>query len=134
LIVGLGINVGQRPGALPEGATSLAALWATEDRTLTTSVLDRTALAIDLLRALETRYATLRAGADLVAPWSRRLATLGREVVAHPAPGDPTTAAQPARPIHGRAVGVTASGALRVATATGEVVVTAGDVTLRAES
>ena len=148
VIVGLGLNVRQPADALPAGATSVAALWAgagaeagtgapPEDATDRATplagspghALDRTALAIDLLRALDTRYAALRDGGDLVAAWSARLVTLGRAVVAHPVEAGGASG----EPIHGRAVGVTASGALRLDTASGEVVVHARDVTLRGE-
>jgi BirA family biotin operon repressor/biotin-[acetyl-CoA-carboxylase] ligase len=144
LIVGLGLNVRQSSDALPEGATSVAALrQAAEQRQEEGLVspneasgdplLDRTSLAIDLLHALDAHYAALNAGADLVPAWARRLATIGREVVAHPAAsGSPGAAAiAGAPPVRGRAVGVAPSGALRIATDRGEVLVHAGDVTLQ---
>ncbi len=128
VVVGLGLNVGQAPATLPEGATSVAALWGDAKGAGPTDHLDRTALAIDLLRAIDAHYTHACAGADLVPAWSARLTTLGRTVVAHSVAGaSPRT---PEDTVHGRAVGVTTDGALRIATEAGEVVVRAGDVTL----
>lgn len=112
--VGLGLNVRQAPEALPPGAISLAMVL---DR-----VPDRSWLAAAILNAVDRHYAALQAGGDLLESWSRHLATLGQEVVAHRADGI----------VSGCAVGVTRTGALIVRADDGtEVELEAGDVSLR---
>jgi BirA family biotin operon repressor/biotin-[acetyl-CoA-carboxylase] ligase len=75
-IVGIGLNVNQSRRALVElpGATSL--------RADLDHLVDRTALARALLRALDQRYAHLRDGqSDVVfREWRERLSTLGQWV------------------------------------------------------
>jgi BirA family biotin operon repressor/biotin-[acetyl-CoA-carboxylase] ligase len=113
VVVGLGLNVGQAPDALPDGAVSLASVV---DR-----VPGRSALVAAVLNAAEPRYEALLAGADLVPDWSARLATLGRRV----------TAQGPDGPVTGLATGVSGDGALVLALdAGGQVLLRAGDVTL----
>ncbi len=112
VVVGLGLNVHQRRHQLPPGAASLA----TEGLTV-----GRGALAGAILDALEGYWGRLDGGQDLVAQWRDRLVTLGREVIADAA----------GKPVRGRAVDVTPSGALVLETADGRrVEVLAGDVTL----
>jgi BirA family transcriptional regulator, biotin operon repressor / biotin---[acetyl-CoA-carboxylase] ligase len=113
--VGLGLNVHQAPDALPPGAASLAMVL---DR-----VPGRAPLATAILNATEGHYAQLLATGDLVPAWAARLVTLGQLVTAWSAE----------EPVHGLATGVTADGGLVIQRAEGsEVVVHAGDVTLRA--
>ena len=113
--VGLGLNVAQAPDALPPGATSLAMLV---DR-----VPPRTTLAAAILNATEAHYTFLQDGGDLVPRWAEHLVTVGQAV----------TAWQGDEPVNGRAVGVSPAGGLIVRRDDGvEVVLLAGDVTLRA--
>lgn len=126
VIVGLGMNVLQPESALPKGATSIAA--RTEG-----APPSRTELAIAILSALDQRYANLLAGADPLAEWRDRLATIGREVEARMGESriGPSQNSSEGPTIRGRAIGVTDAGALRIRMEDGsETVVVAGDVTL----
>jgi BirA family biotin operon repressor/biotin-[acetyl-CoA-carboxylase] ligase len=115
VLVGIGLNVRQSEDDLPPASTSLAASGV--------DVADRGALAVDLLSAIDRRYAALLAGESLVPPWAARLDTIGRDVVA----------TGPAEVVRGRAVAVTTEGALVIETESGDrVTVVAGDVTMSA--
>ncbi len=112
--VGLGLNVGQAPDAVPPGAISLAMVV---DR-----VPGRAALAAAILNAVDGHYGALLAGADLVERWAGHLTTVGQEVVAHTAQGT----------LKGHATGVTATGALVLRLADGsEQILHAADVSLQ---
>lgn len=113
LVVGLGLNVHQTADALPPGATSLRLCGAPSA--------GRMDLALGLLRALALYRARIEAGDDLLAPWSARLETLGRQVQAQTRSGA----------IHGLAAGVDPRGGLEIERADGtRIVVHAADVTL----
>ncbi|MDO5501355.1 MAG: biotin--[acetyl-CoA-carboxylase] ligase, partial [Propionibacteriaceae bacterium] len=109
--LGFGINVSMDRNELPiPSATSLL---------LEGSLVDKTALMVEVLRGLAGAYALWRdAPGDLAADYAERCITIGREVRVQLATGQ----------VVGTAVGVDASGGLRLATASGERVFTAGDV------
>lgn len=121
VIVGLGLNVGQPAGDLPDGATSLRLL-----RPAGAAPIDRTDLGATLLAAADRHYADLLAGVDLVPRWAARVTTIGRAVTVRDAvTGDVV--------VDGVAERVADDGALVVRAAGGDMVtVRAGDVTLRA--
>ncbi len=115
VVVGLGLNVRQSAEDLPPGAASFVALGLTPP--------ERSLLAAELLNATDRYYDALLAGSSLIEDWSARLATLGQDITAH----------GPMRTVHGRALRVTADGALVVQTGDGETVTLhAADVTVRA--
>lgn len=118
VVVGIGLNVTLATEDLPRpDATSLALAGATE--------LDRSVLLPAILAALSDRYLAWRAaGGDpessgLLAAYSQRCDTLGRQVRVELPAGDP---------LLGKAVDVDRDGRLVVETATGPTVVAAGDV------
>ncbi len=117
-VVGLGLNVNLDPASLPEGllvpATSLS-------RELERPVA-RLPLLWALLRAVERRYAAVKAGHAPHVEWAERLVTLGQPVVVS------TGGAV----LSGVAERVNAEGALLVRLDSGRLeTVMAGDVTLR---
>lgn len=113
VIVGVGLNVDQTEGELPEGGTSL--------RLLGRSV-DRTHLLIAVLDEVATTYRRWQAGIDVAGDYAELSATLGQEVVADLG----------SEIVTGQAVSLGASGELVIRDARGEDrVVSAGDVTLR---
>ena len=121
VIVGIGINVHQDAEALPEGATSLAALHAARGQAASPEQLDRGRLAVDLLRAVDRRHAALLAGRGPRLEWAAGLDTLGRQVRAR----------RGAALIQGRAEGLAEDGALLIRCADGRLErLYAGDVTL----
>jgi BirA family biotin operon repressor/biotin-[acetyl-CoA-carboxylase] ligase len=113
-VVGMGLNVALTADQLPvPTATSLALAGAT--------ALDRTDLALALLRAVERAVRAWETAADdtaLAAAYAERCVTLGRPVRVQLATGDVT----------GTAEAVDAGGRLVVATATGPRTFSAGDV------
>ena len=113
VIVGVGVNVDQVEAELPEGGTSLRLLGSDADRTrLLVQVLDHVAQA----------YRSWQAGERMAAAYEDLSVTLGRDIVADL--GD--------RSVTGRAVRLGPSGELVIEQADGEeIVVSAGDVTLR---
>lgn len=117
-VIGIGINVNQRPDDLPH--VELPAPQPASLLMETGAPLDRTTLLIELCRAL-AHTLTLHA-AELLRHWQAHLWTLNREVTVHRADGSHFT---------GRAVAITDSGALRVQSAEGMQTVEAGDVSLR---
>jgi BirA family biotin operon repressor/biotin-[acetyl-CoA-carboxylase] ligase len=120
-VVGIGLNVNlearELPAGLPFPATSLL-------QALVRPV-DRHALLLALLRALDVRYLALRRGRSPREEWAARLETLGR----------PVTVTQQATKWDGVAEAVDGDGALivRLADGTKERVL-AGDVTLRTDA
>jgi BirA family transcriptional regulator, biotin operon repressor / biotin---[acetyl-CoA-carboxylase] ligase len=116
IIAGIGLNVNQQafPPALQEKATSL--LLHSGQRT------DRADLLAQILAAMEARYAQWERGAmgALRETVEGRMVHQGETVTLHP-----TTRSAP---ITGRVLGLSPAGGLRLATATGEQVVFAGDV------
>jgi BirA family biotin operon repressor/biotin-[acetyl-CoA-carboxylase] ligase len=113
LVVGIGVNVGMTREELPvETATSLAA--AGYD-------VDRTALLNDVLGSLGGQYAAFERGATaaLRSAYVGACVTLGRPVEVSLPSGEVVT---------GEATGVDEGGRLLVATSTGTVPVSAGDV------
>ncbi|RIL09490.1 biotin--[acetyl-CoA-carboxylase] ligase [bacterium] len=124
VLVGIGLNVFQAADALPPGAVSLAQLPGV----ITSGAggapgghagPGRAGLIAEVLNAIDRHYADGVAGTSLVPRWAARLATVGQDVAVRQ--GDAH--------VRGRAVGVSAAGALEVETAAGErVFVTAGDV------
>ena len=91
--------------------------------------LDRTSLLIGLLDALADYLANFaETGSEPLVPlWDRLHAFTGQAVRV----GDPTN---PRHAMHGTVLGVAPSGELRLATATGETLVGAGEVSLRPET
>ena len=115
VVCGIGINVNQRRGALPEGTR----LPATSLRALTGGEHDRALLLVDLLERLEARYdAWCGDGlAPLLPDLERRDALHGRAITVGR--------------VSGTARGIAADGRLRVAAADGtETLVTSGDVSV----
>jgi BirA family biotin operon repressor/biotin-[acetyl-CoA-carboxylase] ligase len=113
LVAGIGINVDQAREELPvEGATSLA---------LEGAAVDRTDLLSALLRSLRTEYDAFQRGelAALRTAYTASCATVGREVRVELPSGETLT---------GEATGIDEGGRLLVATRTGVVPVSAGDV------
>lgn len=93
IVVGVGLNIFAAPDL--SGATALAAHTARP--------LSRESIAIALLAALDREFiAAASAPSALIARWSARLVTIGRQV----------TVQAPSGPRHGLAVGVDAMGAL----------------------
>ncbi|MCB0215972.1 MAG: biotin--[acetyl-CoA-carboxylase] ligase [Chloroflexi bacterium] len=121
VIVGIGINVRQDAAALPEGATSVAALHAALGQAARPEQIDRGLLAVDLLRAVDRRHAALLAGQGPRQEWAARLDTLGRQVRAR----------RGATLIQGHAEGLAEDGALLIRLPDGRLErLSAGDVTL----
>ena len=122
VVLGIGANVEQTafPPALAGRATSL--------RLVTGRPVERLAPLDPFLRALERRLSDAeRHPARLVAAVEGRLEQRGEEVtVAFPGTDRP--------PVEGRAVGLAPTGALRLATASDEIAVHAGEVTLAVPS
>ncbi len=115
-IIGLGLNVNNTfaDGALSHAAISL--------REVVGKPLDVDALADAFLTALAQRYDALLAGTSPHAAWAQRLEPLGRRVRV-------MQRGQP--PLVGRAIGVTAAGALQVQDDMGVVhLIWAGDVAI----
>ncbi|GAC1309964.1 MAG: biotin--[acetyl-CoA-carboxylase] ligase [Acidimicrobiales bacterium] len=114
VVVGLGLNVvraADLPAELVETATSLDVLGA--------GAVDRRTLLVAICEELEARYLTLlEHPAALMDEYRRRCVTIGQDV----------RIVQPARTWEGRAVGVTATGALQVSTGAVTRTVEAGDV------
>lgn len=112
VIAGFGVNV--RAASLPDGVAARAI--SLEDAGAAAPALDRGALLVDVLRALGERLRAFEAGglAPLLADLRARDVTLGRRVE-----GDATS---------GVAGGIADDGRLRVETATGIVLVGAGEV------
>ena len=119
LVLGLGLNVNQTgfPAEIADRATSLALEVGRP--------LSRLPLLADLLASLETHYdRLLRDGGDAVcAAFEARMLGRSHEAAIAFAPGTPPT-------LHGRLLGVHASGALRLGTPDGERLLHAGEVTL----
>jgi BirA family biotin operon repressor/biotin-[acetyl-CoA-carboxylase] ligase len=107
-VVGIGLNVSQGRGELPEGGTSLALCGAPE--------VDRGRLVVALLVSLEERLA--EPNDTGLSAYRARCVTLGQEVRVERATGT----------LFGTALDVEPSGALVVATPAGLESVTFGDV------
>lgn len=109
VVLGVGVDVNLErcdyPPALRDSATSL--------KLATGRAMDRPALAVAVLRALEADYRRLREGRfpEVAAEWADRCDTLGREVVLRV--GE--------REVRGRAEGLDESGALLVRTEHGRI-------------
>jgi BirA family transcriptional regulator, biotin operon repressor / biotin---[acetyl-CoA-carboxylase] ligase len=119
VVVGIGVNVGWTPQGAVDGrdlarvATSLASAVG--------EPISRGALLRALLVRLDQRYHTLRQGRreELYTSWRGRLATLGQ----------PTVVRLPSGELHGVAVDVEPSGALRLRDEQGTLhTILAGDV------
>lgn len=118
-ILGIGINVNLEASDFPPELRSTA----TSLRMESGGVVDRAALAVAVLRALDEDYRKLREGrfGRLAEEWAGRCSTLGREV----------TIRVGQRVIVGRAESLEESGALRVRTEHGRLeAVIGGEVTL----
>lgn len=120
LVLGLGLNVNQTdfPPEIAERATSLALEVGRP--------LPRAPLLADLLLALERRYDALLCGeaAALCADFESRMVGRGREATIAFAGGRDA-------PLRGTLLGVTHTGALRLATTDGPRTLLAGEVTLQ---
>jgi BirA family biotin operon repressor/biotin-[acetyl-CoA-carboxylase] ligase len=111
VVIGMGINVHQRPEDLPEGGISLDVAHG--------EAVDRGRLVVALLVALEDRLAQLESDRGvLVDDYRRTCATLGRLVLVERRSGR----------LAGTALDVSSTGALLVATELGVEEVTVGDV------
>jgi BirA family biotin operon repressor/biotin-[acetyl-CoA-carboxylase] ligase len=116
-VVGMGINVNLDPAALGPVMTPATSLLAELGRPV-----ERIPLLAAVLGRIEIRY-PLVSGEELCAHWSRRLITLGQEVVVT------TDGAQ--APLRGTARGITPDGALILRDLAGNLhLISAGDVTL----
>lgn len=112
VVVGVGINVDQDAGELPEGGTSLRVLGSEQARA---------GVLVGVLSCVAGAYRAWQAGVDPRVEYAAISATLGRDIRADL--GD--------RTMEGRAVGLGASGELIVSLADGtERALSAGDVAL----
>jgi BirA family biotin operon repressor/biotin-[acetyl-CoA-carboxylase] ligase len=115
-VVGIGINVNVPRDVLPDLAPNATSILAETGRRM-----DRTALLVNLLQAIEARFERLRGGENPHREWASRLTTLGRRVRATTAEGF----------LHGVAEGVDQDGALLLRLEDGSRRrLLAGDVTL----
>ncbi len=114
-VIGVGMNVNWAPDAMPaELATSATSLSALAGRSV-----DRVALLIDLLEALEDEVTALEAGRSPLERYRAACTTLGSDVVVE----------TPSGLLTGVAAGLDERGALLVGTSAGtEVAVTSGEV------
>ncbi|MCA9983291.1 MAG: biotin--[acetyl-CoA-carboxylase] ligase [Anaerolineales bacterium] len=118
LIVGMGLNVNLSADQLPVAASPPTSLQLLAGRPL-----DRLALLVDLLAALERGFAAAEQGVSPLAEWSAALINKGRRVMVHPAGGEPW---------RGIACGTDEWGRLLVERSDGTVqAVAAADVSLR---
>jgi len=116
-VAGIGINA-NRPSAVPDELLGVAA-WLSD---LAGGSVDRTAIAIALLRTYERRFEDLLARpVDVIREWARRSAIAGRPLRVHDAHG--------ALLHEGVARGLSDDGALLLDTKEGPVTVRLGDVT-----
>ncbi|MBV8171049.1 MAG: biotin--[acetyl-CoA-carboxylase] ligase [Candidatus Eremiobacteraeota bacterium] len=115
-VIGLGVNA-NRPPEVPADLEGAAA-WLSD---ASGSPIDRTALALAILRAYDRRYDSLIAKPlDAIREWSRRSAISGRTLRVSDAQGEP---------LHeGIARGLSDDGALLLETKDGPVAVRLGDV------
>lgn len=119
-VVGIGVNFAAAPLLRPHVDQDLA------DVAELCPALDRTTLLIGLLNALADYLANFAETgfAPLVPVWNELHAFTGKTVSV----GDPN---DPQKATQGRVLGVATSGELRLATARGEVLIGAGEVSLR---
>ena len=122
-VIGVGVNFAAASLLRPHVDQELA------DVAELCPALDRTSLLIGLLDALADYLANFaETGFEPLVPlWDRLHAFTGQAVRV----GDPTN---PRHAMHGTVLGVAPSGELRLATATGETLVGAGEVSLRPET
>lgn len=115
VVIGIGINVNMQQAVIDQAWTSM--------REQLGKVVDRTVLAVDLLRCLDQLLLRHReAGfAPLRAEWEAAHAWQGREVCLSGG----------REPVYGRVLGVSADGALRLQVAGEEQVFTGGELSLR---